>query len=262
MKVDVAGLIAAAQKLLGLATSAQGAGPGEMPPLAADPTSGGCRGPPRHAPPCSCGESACAQAYSLHKAAAHLVMIAAKFGGRRRSTQPASRCCSLPAGVGHRRRRAGHAGPRSASIPPDVRLPLPPLTHAQRRSLLPAGHHRLAGRGAGFSTTATNNGTADRHRGATVREVAATVPDLWDSPDGTAALAGRLNEHVTALTTIADRWFELARPGAQARRRLQPDGHRDAQAAGVQGERGTRCNQAQAAEEHASPYRSCCSSAV
>ena len=44
----------------------------------------------------------------------------------------------------------------------------------------------------------------------TVREVAATVPELWDSPVGTAALAGRLNEHVTALNTIADRWFELA----------------------------------------------------
>ena len=43
-----------------------------------------------------------------------------------------------------------------------------------------------------------------------MREVAALVPELWDSPVGTAALAGRLNEHVTALNTISDRWFELA----------------------------------------------------
>ena len=41
------------------------------------------------------------------------------------------------------------------------------------------------------------------------------VPELWESPVGTAALAGRLNEHVTALNTISDRWFELA---GQARR--------------------------------------------
>src|SRR5262249_49489382 len=36
-----------------------------------------------------------------------------------------------------------------------------------------------------------------------------TVPDMWESPVGTAALSGRLAEHATAITTIADRWFEI-----------------------------------------------------
>ena len=39
--------------------------------------------------------------------------------------------------------------------------------------------------------------------------MAATVPDMWDSPEGTAALSGRLMEHANAITTIADRWSEL-----------------------------------------------------
>ena len=41
MKVDVAGLVAAAQRLLAVATGVQGVGPGEMPPLASDGTSVG-----------------------------------------------------------------------------------------------------------------------------------------------------------------------------------------------------------------------------
>src|SRR6478672_4046221 len=70
MKVDVPGLIAAAQKLLGLATSAQGL-LAETGPLAADAT--------------SAGAAARLQTASLQlwgAACAHLVMIAAKFGGQ------------------------------------------------------------------------------------------------------------------------------------------------------------------------------------
>lgn len=84
MKVDVPGLIAAAQKLLGLATSAQGL-LAEMPPLAMDPTSGGAAARLDTAALQLSG-AARAQAASMWKAAGHLVMIAQKFGGTRRST--------------------------------------------------------------------------------------------------------------------------------------------------------------------------------
>ena len=78
MKVDVPGLMAAAQKLLGLATSAQGL-LAEMTPLAADPTSGGAAAR-LDAASLELWGAACAQAYSLHQAATHLMMVAAKFG--------------------------------------------------------------------------------------------------------------------------------------------------------------------------------------
>ena len=95
-------------------------------------------------------------------------------------------------------------------IPPDVRVPVPPGTPLSGEGFSQLVHNGSADRGIPFSTTATNNGTAIDTAATTVREVAALVPELWESPVGTAALAGRLNEHVTALNTISDRWFELA----------------------------------------------------
>ena len=95
-------------------------------------------------------------------------------------------------------------------IPPDVRIPFPPGTPLSGEGFSQLVHTGSASNGAGFSSTATDNGIAIDNAATTVREVAAAVPELWESPVGTAALAGRLNEHVAALNTIADRWFELA----------------------------------------------------
>jgi hypothetical protein len=176
MKVDVAGLVAAAQKLLGLATSAQGL-LAQTAPLAADPTSDGAAARLDMASMQLWG-AACAQAYSLQKAAGHLIMIAQKFG-----TQEELNAAGL-------------------------NVMLPGALSGEGFSQLV--HNGSADRGASFNTTATNNGTAIDSAATSVREVAALVPELWESPVGTAALAGRLTEHVTALNTISDRWFELA----------------------------------------------------
>lgn len=211
MKVDVAGLIAAAQKLLGLATSAQGL-LAETPPLAADPTSGGA-GARLDAASLRLWGAACAQAYSLHTAAVHLIMIAAKFGGQEEINAAGLTMLVVPSMA------TDDASLSTLSpvppIPPDVRIPLPPLPPLTGEAFSELVTKGSAANGTGFSSTATNNGIAVDTAVTTVREVAAAVPELWDSPVGTAALAGRLNEHVAALNTIADRWFEL---GDQARR--------------------------------------------
>jgi hypothetical protein len=211
MKVDVAGLIAAAQRLIALASSVegvQGSGPGEHPPLAADTTSGGAAARLEGAAMQLWG-SACSQAHSLHTAVAHLVMIAAKFGGQEEINKAGLTMLLTPESALDANGLATLAP--VPPITPDVRLPLPPLqpdlTGELFSQLVTAGS---AAAGTGFGTTTTTNGHAEESAALGVRDIAGTVPELWDSPDGTAALSGRLLEHANALTTIADRWFELA----------------------------------------------------
>ncbi len=206
MKVDVAGLVAAAQKLLGLATSAQGL-LAEMAPLAADPTSGGAAARLDMASMQLWG-AACAQAYSLHKAAGHLILIAQKFGTQE-ELNAAGLNVLLPGAAVMDDTALATLEPVPL-VPPDVRVPIPPGAALSGEGFSQLVHNGSADRGTSFSTTATNNGTAIDSAATSVREVAALVPELWESPVGTAALAGRLNEHVTALNTISDRWFELA----------------------------------------------------
>jgi hypothetical protein len=206
MKVDVPALAAAAQKLLGLAASAQGL-LAEMAPLAADPTSGGAAARLQMASMQLWG-AACAQAYSLQKAAGHLVMIAQKFGTQE-ELNAAGLNVMLPGATVMDDTALATLEP-VAPMPPDVRAPIPPGTPLSGEGFAQLVHTGSADKGVPFSTTATNNGVAIDSAATTVREVAALVPDLWESPVGTAALAGRLNEHVAALNTISDRWFELA----------------------------------------------------
>ena len=211
MKVDVAGLVAAAQKLQGLAASVQGM-LAVTAPLASDPTSGGAAARLDMASTQLWG-AAFAQAASLQKAAAHLIMIAQKFGTQE-ELNAAGLNVLLPRAAVMDDAALATLEPVPL-IPPDVRVPLPPGTPLSGEGFSTLVHNGSADRGISFSTTATNNGTGIDTAATSVREVAALVPELWESPVGTAALAGRLNEYVTAMNTISDRWFELA---GQARR--------------------------------------------
>ncbi len=211
MKVDVAGLVAAAQKLQGLAASVQGM-LAVTAPLASDPTSGGAAARLDMASTQLWG-AAFAQAASLQKAAAHLIMIAQKFGTQE-ELNAAGLNVLLPGAAAMDETALATLEPVPL-IPPDVRVPLPPGTPLSGEGFSTLVHNGSAERGVSFSTTATNNGTGIDTAATAVREVAALVPELWESPVGTAALAGRLNEYVTAMNTISDRWFELA---GQARR--------------------------------------------
>jgi hypothetical protein len=211
MKVDVPGLMAAAQKLLGLEVSVQGL-LAETAPLAMDPTSGGAALRLDTASTALWG-AACAQALSLHTAATHLMMVAAKF-----ATQEEINTYGLTMleGVSKATDDVALATlPPVSPLPPDVRVPIPPGTPLTGEGFAQLVHQGSAANGVGFSNTSTNNGIAIDTAAMTVREVAAAVPELWESPTGTAALTGRLNEYVTNLNAIADRWFAL---GDQSRR--------------------------------------------
>lgn len=206
MKVDVPGLMAAAQKLHGLAVSAQGL-LAEMAPLAMDPTSGGAAARLDTASMALWG-AACAQAASLETAAMQLTMVAAKFGTVEEINtygltmlQPVSMATDDIALA---------TLPPVPPLPPDVRLPIPPGTPLTGEGFAQLVHKGSSANAVPFTNTSTNNGIAIENAALAVREVAALVPDLWESPTGTAALAGRLNEYVTSLSGIADRWFTLA----------------------------------------------------
>ena len=206
MKVDVAGLMGAAQRLTEAAVLVQGSGPGELIPLAPDTTSTGAAARLQTAALELWG-SACGQAASLASAAAHLVLIAAKF-----ATQEEANKFNI---AGLQVMAAGlDAGALTALAPvpplaPDVRAPLPPLA----ANLNGEGFSQMvtvgSGDGAAFTTNATNNGTSADSVARTLRELAASVPDMWDSPVGTAALSGRLTEYANVVTSISDRWFQL-----------------------------------------------------
>jgi hypothetical protein len=214
IKVDVPGLMAAAQKLLGLATSAQGL-LAETAPLAADPTSGGAALRLDTASMALWG-AACAQAASLHTAATQLMMVAAKFG-----TLEEINAHGLTMLEGASKATDDVALATLPPVPPlplDVRVPISPGTPLTGEGFAQLVHKGSAANGVGFNNASTNNGIAIDTAAMTVREVAAAVPELWESPTGTAALAGRLNEYVTNLNAIADRWFAL---GDQSRRHAE-----------------------------------------
>jgi hypothetical protein len=206
MKVDVAGLMGAAQRLTEAAMLVQGAGPGELIPLAPDATSTGAAARLQTAALELWG-SACAQAASLARAAAHLVLIAAKF-----ATQEEANKFNI---AGLQVMAAGlDTGALTALEPvpplaPDVRAPLPPLAANLNGEAFSQMVTVSSGDGAAFTSNATNNGTSADCVARMLRELAAGVPDMWDSPVGTAALSGRLTEYANAAASISDRWFGI-----------------------------------------------------
>jgi hypothetical protein len=206
MKVDVSGLMSAARRLTEAAMLVQGTGPGELTPLAPDTTSAGAAARLQAAASELWG-SACAQAASLASAAAHLILIAAKF-----ATQEEANKFNI---AGLQVMAAGlDTGSLTALEPvpplaPDIRAPLPPLAANLNGEAFSEMVTVGSGDGAAFTTNATNNGTSADSVARTLRAVAASVPDMWDSPVGTAALSGRLIEYANAATAISDRWFQL-----------------------------------------------------
>jgi hypothetical protein len=206
MKVDVAGLMGAAQRLTEAAVLVGGSGPGELIPLAPDTTSAGAAARIQTAASELWG-LACAQAASLASAAAHLVLIAAKFATQEEANKfNIAGLQVMAAGLD-----AGSLTPLEPVPPlaPDVRTPLPPLAANLNGEAFSQMVTVSSGDGAAFTTNATNNGTSADSVARTLRELAASVPDMWDSPVGTAALSGRLTEYANVVTSISDRWFQL-----------------------------------------------------
>jgi hypothetical protein len=212
MKVDVAGLLAATRKLVGVLASVEGQ-LAIATPLAPDTTSSGAAGRLDVASG-QLFSAGIAQALALSKAATHLALIATKFASQEELNAYGLTILETPA------RAMDEAGLATLEpvpfMPPDVRIPLPPVpASVDGEAFSRQINQGDASRGQSFSQVAAKNAAAIDEAVTTIRQVAASVPDLWESPVGTAALSGRLLEHASALETMSDRWFELA---AESRR--------------------------------------------
>ena len=245
MKVDVPGLSPPRRSCLASRLRCRACSP-KLAPLAADPTSGGAAARLDMASLQLWG-AACAQAYSLHKAAAHLIMIAPSSVPRRSSTRRASTCC-CPGG-GHRRHGAGHTGTRSAD--PARRAGASAARNAaQRRRLFPAGPRRLRGQGDRVQHHRDEQRDRDRHRGDHRARGGRTGAGPVGQPRRHRRTRGPAQR--TRHRAQHDRRpvVRTRRPGAQARRRLQPDGRRDAKPQEFKDERGRAATGAAAEEQH------------
>ena len=228
--VDVPGLTAAAQKLYGLAESAQGL-LAEMGPLAADPTSGGAAARLDAASLMLWG-AACAQAYSLHEAGTHLLMVAAKFA----TEEERNKNTMLQMAYGLLQGTDDAALVTLAPVPPlppDVRVPIPPGTPLSGEGFSQLVHTGSAENGAGFTSTATNNGVASRHRGYQREGGRRVGAGPVGKPDRHRRAGGQAQRIRHQPQRDRRPLVRARRPVAQARRRLQPDGVGDAEARGV-----------------------------
>jgi hypothetical protein len=215
MKVAFAELMAAAVRVQALAQALQGAGPGVVPPLAQDPTSIGAAGRLDVAAKQAWALTS-AQAQSLHLAGAQMFMIAVKFGTQEEVN--AANLAALQVALGGVDAATLAALPAVPPLAPDVRAPLPPPAGLPGELFARLVTNGSSGAGAGFTAAATSNATAADNVALALREVVAVVPDLWESPEGTAALVGRLTEHAGAADAIAERWRTL---GEQSQRQAE-----------------------------------------
>jgi hypothetical protein len=208
IKVNTLGLLLAAHRLQTAATGLQAlTAPAFAQALAEDGTSVGAAGR-LDAASTALLASTVAHVASLEEASAHMMLIAAKFATTEEINKANLDLLSLEAASWDDQALATLAP--VPPLAPDVRVPLPLVPAVEGEIFSQQIHNGSAARAENFNTAATNIGSVTDEVATTVRQVAATVPDYWDSPTGTAALAGRLNEHVSALNTISDRWFALA----------------------------------------------------
>ena len=214
MKVNVLGLLFAAQRLVSAAEKLRAITPPVLQPLAADGTSLGAAGR-LDAASAAVWSSTCAQATSLETAASHLVMIAARFGSREEINR--ANLATLSIGLSGMDEGALSALAPVPPLAPDVRPPLPPMTpEGELFSQLVTA--RLSASAGDFTTSATTAAATLQSAALTLRSVSASIPDYWDSPVGTPALTGRTNEHAAALDAISEQWSDL---GGQASRHGQ-----------------------------------------
>ncbi|MDX1885216.1 hypothetical protein [Mycolicibacterium sp. 120270] len=208
IKVNTLGLIFAAMRLQSAANSLTTlTNAAFAQPLAADGTSAGAAAR-LDAASTALMASTAAHIASLNEAALHLMLIAAKF-----ATQEEINKANLA--YLHMQATALDDTTLATLSPcpplaPDVRIPIPVVPTVAGEVFAQQIHNGSASRAEAFNTAATKAGSAADEVATTIRSVAAAVPDYWESPIGTAALAGRLNEHVAALNTISERWFTLA----------------------------------------------------
>jgi hypothetical protein len=198
IKVDAAGLVAAAQRLV---TAVAGlSGGAAHPPLAADPTSIGAA---ERLTTASTELSAAMSAHVLALIASmeHLMGTAVTFLETDAQNAAALRTLTSAAGSAP----VNGTAPPAPPIPPDVRAPLPPASAMPAEVISAGAHAGMPGGGEGFITAWSQAGSAARDASDQIRAAAAQLPDVLEGPVSAPAVTSHLLTFADGLQSYADR---------------------------------------------------------
>lgn len=209
MKVDAAGLVAAAHRVAAVVDAVSG-GEAVHPPLAADPVSGGAAA--------RLSGAATGLAGVLGELAAALVtsaeqMSAAATGFVVTDETNAAGITNLAAAE-HGPSYHGWAPP-APPMPPDVRAPLPPPVAASPQAVSAAVHTGDPGAGAAFIGSWSQVSQTAADAAATIRSAINRLPDTLDGPVSAPAISGHLRLFAERFETCGSRADQLARQAAE-----------------------------------------------
>jgi hypothetical protein len=209
LKVDAAGLVAAAHRV---AAAVDGLAGGEAvhPPLAADDVSGGAAG--------RLSTAGAQLAATLAGLSAGLVasaeqVTAVAVGFVATDERNAARIASLseaPAGLGP----VGWA-PQAAPMPPDVRAPLPAPAEVAPQAIAAAVHTGDPGAGRAFIGSWTRVADAATDAAAVIRSTIHQLPDSLDGPASAPAISAHLRCYAIRFEACGRRAALLARQATE-----------------------------------------------
>jgi hypothetical protein len=209
VKVDAAGLVAAAQRVAAVVEGLAG-GEAVHPPLAADQVSGGAAG--------RLSTAGAQLATTLGALSAGLVASAEQLTGVAlgfvaTDEQNAARIATLsdsPAGPS----RAGWAPPAPPMLP-DVRAPLPAPVAASPDAISAAVHTGDPGAGQAFIGSWTQMADAAADAAAVIRATINRLPDSLDGPASAPAVSKHLRRYAARFDTCGSRAQLLARQATE-----------------------------------------------
>lgn len=205
MRVDAAGLIAAAHQLLGTVETL-GAGTGvPHPPLAADPASVGAA---ERLTAAGATLAADLRAQVTAVVASLEFLTGTAIGFTATDENNASSLRTLQSG-------GGAVAPSGTAPPPppatpDMRPPLAPPVSMEPTILAAAVHATNPGGGEPFIASHTTAASTIRDATGVIRSVVSTLPQVLDTPATTEAVSQHLMAHAVGLEGTADRSGDLA----------------------------------------------------
>jgi hypothetical protein len=209
VKVDAAGLVAAAHRVAAAVDAVTG-GDAVHPPLAADQVSGGAAG--------RLSGAGAQLAGALGALSAALVASAeqlsrAALGFATTDELNASGIANLVA-VEHGPSYRGWAPP-APPVPPDVRAPLPPPLGASPEAIAVAVHAGNPSGGEAFIGSWSHVSDAAHHAAAVIRSAINHLPDQLDGPVSGPAVTGHLRQFADRFEACGSRADVLAQQASE-----------------------------------------------
>jgi hypothetical protein len=209
VKVDAAGLVAAAHRVAAAVGAVTG-GDAVHPPLAADQVSGGAAG--------RLSGAGAQLAGALRALSAALVVSAEQLSGAARGFATtdevnASGIANLVA-VEHGPSYRGWAPP-APPVPPDVRAPLPPPLGASPEAIAIAVHSGNPSAGEAFIGSWSQVSDAAADAAAVLRSAINHLPDQLDGPVSAPAVTGHLRQFADRIEACGSRADTLAQQASE-----------------------------------------------